>query len=433
MDDDDEIGYEDEFNDFENNKNNISLDSKNQNNDISLNQINNNSSNNPQNHNIDNNIQKNSQSNNFDINSQNKNSNNNNQNNNNYIPNSFNLFDNNEIINKESQPSTSIINNEEEKKLFIELDNLEKEKQEWYRKRKEQNEILQKNMELLSSLTLMNQIEFPNIKNNAKIELNNLILYNSKISEIESEERILEEDKKLFEQYKSNFNKLYEEKQKEIEILKLNYEKEKTELDKKIELLEIEEKMINDKYNNFEKEKNILTERYNNAIQKESSLKVSKMRIENSLRELDRRNLIIEKNNQMINENRKEIESEINKNNIELKRIYDEKNNLKLRQEMIDSIRMKYVGDVTNNPFDYNKKPNIENKYNNMSTIRQNTFYNAGQIKNNGYENDYLMNEDIINKRQEKDLFKNYNNEQQKLSIVNEEENNIKNSSNNSY
>ena len=157
------------------------------------------------------------------------------------------------------------------------------------------------------------------------------------------------------------------------------------------------------------------------------------MRIENSLKELDRRNLIIEKKNQMINENRKEIESEINKNNIELRRICDEKNNLKLRQEMIDSIRMKYVGDVTNSPFDYTQKPNIENKYNNMSTIRQDSFYKAGRIKNNGYENDYLINEDIINKRPEKDLFKNYNNEQKKLSIINEEENNIKKSSNNDY
>ena len=44
-------------------------------------------------------------------------------------------------------------------------------------------------------------------------------------------------------------------------------------------------------------------------------------KIENSLRELDKRNLIIEKKNQMNNESRKEIESEINKNNIELRRI----------------------------------------------------------------------------------------------------------------
>ena len=211
--------------------------------------------------------------------------------------------------------------------------------------------------------------------------------------------------------------------------------------------------MINDKYNNFEKEKNILTERYNNALKKEASLNVSKIRIENNLRELDRRNLILEKHNQMINENKKEIESEINKNMFELKRIYEEKNNLKLRQEMIDSIRMKYVGDLTNNPFDYTQKPNlknnendkfldIKNEYKNISTIRQNTFYKAGQFKNNENENAYIninknVVDDSINIKPEKYLLKNYNNEQndipQKLSIINEEENNIKNSSNNNY
>ena len=66
--------------------------------------------------------------------------------------------------------------------------------------------------------------------------------------------------------------------------------------------------MINDKYDNFEFEKKIITERYNNAMKKEAELIQSKMRIENSMNELDRRNLIIEKNSQFINDTKKELE-----------------------------------------------------------------------------------------------------------------------------
>ena len=457
----------DNINDNNNNKNNNDYNNNNNNNDY-----NNNDNNNINNKIYDYNNNNNINNNNVNINDYNINNNNlENQNNQNYEINnnlnnntSSNKNTNTEIKNDtnsfklfrdypQSQPSS--INEKEENTILIEKANLEREKQKFYNERKAQSDELQKYIELISSLSAKKELDFPfKFKNEeSKLELNNLIIYNSKINEIESEERILDQDINYFEQYKTSFARIYEEKQKDLEKLKLEYEQEKNELDRKLELLEIEEKMINDKYNNFEKEKNILTERYNNVLKKEASLNVSKMRIENNLRELDRRNLILEKNNQMINENKKEIESEINKNMFELKRIYEEKNNLKLRQEMIDSIRMKYVGDLTNNPFDYTQKPNfknnendkfldIKNEYKNISTIRQNTFYKAGQFKNNENENEYIninknIVDDSINIKPEKYLLKNYNNEQndipQKLSIINEEENNIKNSSNNNY
>ena len=435
MADDDEIGYEDEFNDFvdDNNYNSNNINSNNSNNNINNN---------------------NNNDNNFLINNPDNTNNNTNQNNiveNKNNTNSFNLFTNKSEISPQSQPSSEYIE-KEEKTILMELANLEKEKEKWYAERKVQNEILQKNIELLKSLSAINQLDFPyKYKNDTKIELNNLILYNTKLSEIESEERILEQDKNFFEEYKSNFNIIYDEKQKEIEKLKLDYEQEKNELDKKLELLEIEEKMINDKYNNFEKEKNIITQRYNEALKKESLLNNAKIRIENNLRELDRRNLNYEINNQMINEKRKEIENEILRNNNEQKNLQEEKNNLNLRQEMIDNIRMKYIGDITNNPFTntYNKnneKSNYlginTNNYNNnnnndfISSIRQNTFNNYGKNSFNFGENDilkkkYNFENKNYNSLKENNLFNNNNLEPPKLSIINEEDNNIKNSSNN--
>ena len=440
-DNNDEIDYEDEFKEYEEQKNN------NNNNDINnemSNSNNNNYSNTNTNKQNDNNNFSNS---NNDINNTANQDNDNNTNTTNTINNKINQ----QIPMNSNNNTNNNIDVEEEKKLNDEIEQLENEKQLWYVKRKEQNDILQKNMELLSSLAIINPLELPTYsKNNAKIELNNLILYNSKLSEIESEERILEEDKKYFEQYKAKFKFIYEEKQKELEKLKINYEKEKNELDKRLELLEIEEKMINEKYNNFEKEKKIMTERYNNALKTESSLNMSKMRIENNLRELDRRNLLIEKNSQIINDKNREVEHEIIQNNYEEKRIFEEKNNLKLRQEMVDTLRMKYVGDLVNDPFCCSRNDDIgHSRYNMAKTnenniffiIKQNILKDMEQNQLNENNNDYLkinkdkINNDAININPKKYVLDNYNDKQSvnqiKINNINEEEDLLENNSNN--
>ena len=345
---------------------------------------------------------------------------------------------NNEInnsINKDSISDKEIDKEKEEKALLEEIKALEKDKEQFFQKRKEQNDILDKYMDLLKSLQTKNEIELKNISiEDTNFELGELIKYNSLINEIESEERILEEEEMYFEQYKNNYNRMYEEKQKEIENMGLNYEKDKVELDKKIELLEMEEKMINDKYNNFEYEKKIMTERYNNAINKEAALAKSKMKIENTLVELDRRNLIIQKNNQFINDTKNELNYQIAKNSNDEKRILYEINNLKLRQDMIDSLRMKYVGDLTNNPFELMSKTYNENErrkqlnnfnhkiidYNNSySTFNQKGFnkYNYDEEKNN-INNIY---NNVYNKYEENMINNSKENIQKKLSIIEED------------
>ena len=391
IDEEEEIYNSKEFEDLEKNKNDSNIDKNNE--------INNNNQNNEYSE-INNNL---------------------NKNNKNY--NSFRLFnDTNEKINLQS-PLASNLKIEEENKLLSEIELLKKEKQQFYIDKKAQSEILQKNIELLYSLSKINQQELTSYsKNISNDEINNLFLYNSKLNEIESEERIIEEDKNFFEQYKFNFNQIYEERKKEIEKLKLDYEQEKSELYKKLELLEAEEKMINDKYNNFEMEKNILTQRYNNAINKESSLNNSKIRIENNLRELDKRNMILDNNYQILNKKKKEIENEIIQNNFEKRKICDQKNNLKMRQDMIDSLRMKYIGDITNNPFDYGKyNKNINNG---ILNINQDNFNTMNYIQFNENNDNFLK----IKNEKNNDTIQ--NNIYPKLSVINEEDYYLKNSSN---
>ena len=432
---------DDEYNDFEdiidenNNANKQENNDKiknNENNENNLNEENNKINNNE--NNINNNIE-----NNFNNNKNFINNNNNNnidkkldQNNNNTkSTNSFYLF-------PQSEPSSAY---NEDTVFLIQISNFEKEKQKWYEERKAQSALLQKNIELLTSLATQVKLDFPHTYNDnninkadTNIELNNLLTYNSKIKEIESEERILEQDKTYFEQYKSNFNSLYELREKDIEKSKLEYENEKNELEKRVELLEIEEKIIKEKENNFEKEKNILTNRYNEAMKKEALINQSKLRFENSIKELDKRNFIIQKDIEMIKEKKKFLENLQIQNNLEQKKILDEKINLNLRQDMIDTLRMKYVGDVTNNPF-YNEENMNKDKY---SILNNNDFIstinrNMGNIQNEfNFNSEYDFNKNEYNdKYLNNNINININNDQQKLSIINEDENNLKNNSDN--
>ena len=286
---------------------------------------------------------------------------------------------------------------------------LEEDKILWAKKRKEQSELLDKYMDLLKSLQIKNKIELKDqIIEDTNFQIDELIKYNTKMNELESQERILEEEKMYFEKYMDNFNRAYEDKQKEIEELKINNEKEKEEINKRLEILEMEEKIINDKINNYEIEKKLMTERYNNAKNKEASLAQYKMRIENSMNELDRRNNIFEKNNEIINEAKNELNYQILKNANEEKKIIDEKNNLKLRQDMIDTLRMKYVDDITNGPFDLMSKTYNENNY-------KNDIHN---IKNNKYNNE--MNYSNINQNNfQKTNFKDYNYDIERIKINN--------------
>ena len=341
-------------------------------------------------------------------------------------------FSSNKEINKE----------DEEKSLLEEIDKLENEKQKWFQKRKEQSDILENYMNVLKSLRIKNRIEMKNIEiEDTNFELGELVKYNSMLNEIESQERLLEEEKMYFEKYKNDFNQIYEDKQKEIEDMRLNYQKEKDEIDKKIEILETEEKMIDDKYNAFEFEKKILTDRYNNAINKEADLLKSKMKLENSIAELDRRNLIFEKNKQLINEAKYDLMYQISKNSNEEKRIIEEKNNIKARQDMVDSLRIKYVGDITNSPFElmsktFNDKSqrNQQNYMNNkikdntynFSTINQNNFYKYS-FDENKYNNDY-NNSNNIDEEYMKNINYNNNINQNKLSIIEEDKKNSENS-----
>lgn len=307
----------------------------------------------------------------------------------------------------------------EEELLLLEISQFEKEKQLFYSQRKEQSNLLQKDMETLSQLlTVINQ---PQIKNNniyqnndneiQSTQLIDLMTLNSKINEIESAERILEEERNYFEQYKKNSENLIDLKKVEIEKLKSNYDKEENELNKKYVELENKEKIVNEKLNEFENQKQNLTDRYNMAIKKEAELQNASLRIENSRRELNSKNIAINNERQMINNTIKLIQNEIIENNLEKNNIQQEKKNLKLRQETIDSLRMQYLGNNLDenlendnhennlnnynnylSPRLYNKERNYDNNKNNMENLQR---LNANEYLLYDYKNNNFLHKNL--------------------------------------
>ena len=202
---------------------------------------------------------------------------------------------------------------------------------------------------------------------------------------------------------------------------------------------------MNEKYDNFEQEKKILTDKYNEVINKESALNVAKQRIENDLRGIDRKNATVAKYNQILSANINELENEINRIYIEQENLKNERNNLRKRQEMIDNLRMKYIGDsTTNNIFENTLNQNIKMKSNlnfgDYKFMPEYEYRNSFSINNNSMAQSNLYNSKINNNdNYDLNMAKNSNNKQninnfekqnQNLGIIREEFS-IKNSSNN--
>ena len=121
----------------------------------------------------------------------NKFNNHNNEQNNIKESDNINEINNSININKDSISDKEIDKEKEEKALLEEIKALEKDKEQFFQKRKEQNDILDKYMDLLKSLQTKNEIELKNISiEDTNFEFGELIKYNSLINEIESEERI---------------------------------------------------------------------------------------------------------------------------------------------------------------------------------------------------------------------------------------------------
>jgi len=260
---------------------------------------------------------------------------------------------------------------EKEKQKF------EQEKLEFKRIQKEHESRLQHESNLLINLqeSILNnhlKLKEKNINDdNDKNELESLkLLYEIKLQDLSSQINLLQEDEKLFNNYKDKYILSLNNHLEELKKQNIEQTKKKQEISEKIQDLEKKEKEIIDKVSKKENEKKMLTEFYNKSINKENENKDRAMVIDTQVKEFDRKK---EQNEDIKKQLITKIqELKIAKENIDKKKqkLKMEKNNLLLKLESIDIIGMNYIGGNNN-----------KEKENNWKTQREKFFY--GTFSNN--------------------------------------------------
>ena len=259
----------------------------------------------------------------------------------------------------------SDFNYEEEKKK------LETEKLEWAKLKREQESRLQTESNILMSLqesllnyTLNHQQKNFNNENNIS-ELESLkLLYENKIKDLMTQINIIEEETKLFNDYKNNSNKLLNEQIDQLKQKELEQGHKKSEISEKMAEIESKEKQIVEERSEYEKDKKVLTELYNEVIRKQNENKMRAKDIDDMVRELDKRKNEIEEKKREYANKVNEIKNEKIKVDKEKRYLEIEKNNLLLKLESIDLVGMKFI--------DGN---NIEEKEKNWETQKEIFYY----------------------------------------------------------
>jgi hypothetical protein len=243
----------------------------------------------------------------------------------------------------------SNFNYEEEKKK------LDKEKLEWEKIKREQESRLQMESNILMSLqesllnyTLNHQQKNFNNENNIS-ELESLkLLYENKIKDLITQINLIEEETKLFNDYKNNSNKLLNEQIEQLKQKELEKGQKKSEILEQMAEIESKEKKIIEEMSIYEKDKKVLTELYNEVIKKQNENTMRAKDIDDMVRELDKRKNEMEEKKREFTNKVNEIKNEKIKVDKEKKYLENEKNNLLLKLESIDIVGMKLI-DGSNN------------------------------------------------------------------------------------
>lgn len=211
-----------------------------------------------------------------------------------------------------------------------------------------------------------------NFKNkDIKSEIDNIkSLYNIKITEFTNKKKLFEEEKEKFEKLKKEQNNNIDLKRMEIEEKNLELINQNSEINKRYNVLKIKEMYLKDKYEDYERIKNIVENQEKRNIQYEKDLEIVAERINKYIEEINQkeRNIEKEKNQLLIKTNEIKEKQKI---------IEEEKNNIEEQKAELN-LRYQYL-----NTFSY-KSPNmVLNEYN-MSNINTNNDINPN--KNDDYK-----------------------------------------------
>lgn len=308
---------------------------------------------------------------------------------------------------------------QKKEEIMKQRQNLELEKESWNKLFIEEKTRLEREIELLQKFK-KNQLE-KQIKSNEeekiaqikdeydskdiKSEIENLkSLYNTKLSQIENQKKLLEEEKLKFEKYKSDMNNNLEIKKKDIEQKKFELLQQNSEINKRYNDMRIKEAYLNDKYEDYIRIKNVVEMKEKQNFQYEKDIKLAGERIQEGIKELNLKENLLEKQKidvltkfNILKEQQKKIESEKMDNEqkkAELNLRYQYLNNFTYKSPNLAYYEQNKNSNFTIPLLHNNENNNLKNDINfgDNNKIEFNTFSNGNGIENggkSGYINNY--------------------------------------------
>lgn len=236
-----------------------------------------------------------------------------------------------------------------------------------------------------------------------KTEIENIkSLYNTKLSKIENQKKILEEEKEKFEKYKDDMNNNLEVKKMEIEQKKLELLKQNSEINQRYNDLRNKEVYLKDKYEDYQKIKAFVEAKEKQNYQNERDLKLAAARIQDNIIEINKKEDLLEKQKTDLLRKIREAKEQQKKIENDKMNVEHEKTELNLRYQYLNTFSyrspdLNYLNnnrnmsmplindnnDVTNNNIGFN---NMYNDYGrNSSEYNYNNYerFNADKYINN--------------------------------------------------
>ena len=280
-----------------------------------------------------------------------------------------------EYLQNELQFKTQFHYNEIDKikKGFIELDQLQNAFQTTRCELKEQNE--------------MYKMELHKEQEKMKMEIeHDKALYQFKVNELDSQRKMLEEEKAHFTKYKSETLKAIDEKVKDINDKRNKYLQEENDIKNRVQLLENKEYIVTQKYDDFDRErKNIEMEKemlnqYNDELVRRAKV------LESNMNELNEDKIKFNQDMEEYLKNKNEFDRELMKYKNEVLLLKQQQTLLKSEIQRFENAKAKCDNDNYNNYKDGSNRGFVAGNSSNNNTQRR-SYNNNRMYSNNSNSN----------------------------------------------
>lgn len=231
------------------------------------------------------------------------------------------------------------------------------------------------------------ELKVLNKENELQQEMNQMMHDKAALStELESKFKLLEEDKKMFEEYKDNVFKNIDAQKHAVKQRKMELNVLEREYDEKRRMLLEHENMINKNINVLKEQSAYLTTLESEIEEHEKEIETMKTRIDNDIRLLAERETKVQKEYAYIEQLKNKYAVEKMNISNEKQRIQYDQKDTQLRIDAVDQLRLKLIANGGHGKNAYLKRKDV-----NVNTVNGvDTAFNNGNVNSN-YMNEPLM------------------------------------------